>query len=164
MLVNSRAPTRAEAGGPVWRQTSFHPYALTAKHASGVVLDAQVESDRYDTAQHGPVPLVDVVVTHDAERGTMTVLIVNRAQTEPAPVRLGFAGFQPVNLTECWTVAEDDHRVTNSPEEPDRVVPRANDSPAIVGSTAVTLEVPPISWTLLSLQGRVLDVFAEDGA
>jgi alpha-N-arabinofuranosidase len=160
MLVNSMAPIRAEAGGPVWRQTSFHPYALTAKHAVGVVLDAQVACDTYDTAQHGTVPLVDVVATHDEANGSMTVLIVNRSQSEAAPVRIGFAGFAPVALAECWTLAENDHRLTNSADEPDRVVPRRNGSPAIVGPTTLTLEVPPISWTLLSLEGRVLDVFA----
>ncbi len=153
MLVNSMAPIRAEAGGPVWRQTSFHPYALTAKHVAGVVLDARVSSDSYDTALHGAVPLVDVVATHDAEGETMTVLIVNRAQSDGAPVRIGFAGFEATGVAGCWTVAEDDPRVTNSAEDPERVVPRPNGSPVILGTSGLTLEVPPISWTLLSLTG-----------
>ena len=160
MLVNSMAPIRAEAGGTAWRQTSFHPYALTAKHVTGVVLDARVSSDTYDTALHGTVPLVDVVATHDVERGTMTILIVNRSRSEAAPVRIGFAGFTVAAVSACWTLAEDDPHVTNSAEQPDRVMPQTNSSPTIVSPGGVTLEVPPVSWTLLSLTGHVLDVFA----
>ena len=160
MLVNAMAPIRAEAGGTAWRQTSFHPYALTAQHVAGAVLEARVSSDTYETAQHGTVPLVDVVATHDREHEAMTVLIVNRSQREAAPVRIGFAGFTVTAVSACWTLAEDDPRVTNSAEQPDRVLPRTNSSPTIVAPGGVTLEVPPVSWTLLSLTGQVVDVFA----
>ncbi|MGI3784988.1 MAG: alpha-N-arabinofuranosidase [Janthinobacterium lividum] len=151
MLVNTMAPIRAEAGGPVWRQTSFYPYALTARHVSGRVLDARVSTDTYATAQHGDVPLVDVVTTHDEERQTLTVLVVNRSQTEAAPIRVELAGFGSLVVSECWTVAEDDHHATNSAEAPDRVVPRANDTATVASAGEVTLQVPPISWTLLSM-------------
>jgi alpha-L-arabinofuranosidase len=151
MLVNTMAPIRAEPGGPVWRQTTFHPYALTARHVSGRVLDARVSSETYPTAQHGEVPLVDVVATHDEERHTVTVLVVNRSQTETAPVRVELAGFGALSVAECWTVADDDHDATNSAEAPERVVPQPNDTAAVTAPGEVTLQVPPISWTLLSL-------------
>jgi alpha-N-arabinofuranosidase len=153
MLVNTMAPIRAEAGGGVWRQTSFHPYALTARHVSGRVLDARVSSDTYDTAQHGEVPLVDVVSTYDEERQSVTVMVVNRSQTEPAPVRVELAGFGSLTVAGCWTVADDDPYTTNSAEDPDRVVPQPNETPAVVAPGEVTLQVPPVSWTLLSLSG-----------
>ena len=38
--------------------------------------------------------------------------------------------------------------------------PDINSSPTIVSPGGVALEVPPVSWTLLSLTGHVLDVFA----
>ena len=31
-LVNVIAPIMTEPGGPAWRQTTFHPFALTARH------------------------------------------------------------------------------------------------------------------------------------
>jgi alpha-L-arabinofuranosidase len=160
MLVNTMAPIRAEKGGPVWRQTSFYPYALTAKHVAGDVLDVKVTSDTYPTALHGEVPLVDVVATHDTATGGMTVLIVNRSRTDAAPVRIGFSGFEPSGPLQCWTLAEDDPRLTNSADAPERVVPHPNTSPTLVGTTGLTLEVPPVSWSLLALSGRVVDVFA----
>ena len=39
-LVNVIAPIRTEPGGPAWRQTIFHPFALTARLARGTVLRA----------------------------------------------------------------------------------------------------------------------------
>ncbi len=151
MLVNTMAPIRAEAGGGVWRQTSFYPYALTASHVSGRVLDARVSAETYQTAEHGEVPLVDVVATHDDERRTLTVLVVNRSQTDEAPVRVELAGFEALVVAECWTLADDDPYATNSPETPGRVVPHPNDTPSVATPGEVTLRVPPVSWTLLSM-------------
>ena len=37
-LVNVIAPIRTEPGGPAWRQTTFHPFALTSEHGRGTVL------------------------------------------------------------------------------------------------------------------------------
>src|SRR5690625_6901617 len=34
-LVNVIAPIMTEPGGRSWRQTIFHPFALTARHAAG---------------------------------------------------------------------------------------------------------------------------------
>jgi alpha-N-arabinofuranosidase len=37
-LVNVIAPIRTEPGGASWRQTIFHPFAITSRHAAGTVL------------------------------------------------------------------------------------------------------------------------------
>jgi alpha-L-arabinofuranosidase len=160
MLVNSMAPIRTEPGGIAWRQTSFHPYALTAKHARGSVLEARVDSDTYSTAQHGDVSLVDVVATFDRDGSSMTVLVANRSQTETAPVHISIGGAAAHDVTECLTLSETDHRLTNSAEEPDRVIPRPNDSATILSDGTIRLDVPPISWTILVLNAEVLDEFA----
>jgi alpha-N-arabinofuranosidase len=34
-LVNTIGSIRCEPGGPAWRQSIFHPFALTARHAKG---------------------------------------------------------------------------------------------------------------------------------
>ena len=62
-LVNVISPIRAEAGGPAWRQTTFYPFSLTARHASGVVVPLALEVPMVDTAEHGPVPAVDGIAT-----------------------------------------------------------------------------------------------------
>ena len=42
-LVNLLAPIVTIPGGTAWRQTIFHPFALTARHAHGSVLIPQVD-------------------------------------------------------------------------------------------------------------------------
>ena len=48
-LVNVIAPIRAEPGGPAWRQTTFHPFALTARLARGVVLRTAADAPSVPT-------------------------------------------------------------------------------------------------------------------
>ncbi len=43
-LVNAIAPIRAEPTGPAWRQSIFHPFALTSRLAQGEVLHPQLRS------------------------------------------------------------------------------------------------------------------------
>jgi alpha-N-arabinofuranosidase len=160
MLVNTMAPIRTEPNGTAWKQTSFHPYALTAKHARGSVLDARVDSETYATAEHGDVSLVDVVATFDEERSSLSVMIVNRSTEETAPVHIALGAARALQVTECLTLHEADHRLTNSAEDPDRVVPRPNDTARILSDGSVRLEVPPISWTILVLSADAVDEFA----
>ncbi|MCL2316873.1 MAG: alpha-L-arabinofuranosidase, partial [Actinomycetia bacterium] len=50
-LVNVIAPIMTVPGGPAWRQTAFHPFALMARHASGEVLRLAVDAPQIDTAK-----------------------------------------------------------------------------------------------------------------
>ena len=47
-LVNVIAPILTEPGGPAWRQTIFHPFALTARHARGTVLQTPLNGPSVD--------------------------------------------------------------------------------------------------------------------
>src|SRR6185436_3933323 len=82
-LVNVIAPIRTERGGPAWRQTIFHPFALTARHAHGEVLRVEPTCPTLDTTAHGEVAVLDAVATHDADSGAVTLFAVNRHPTEP---------------------------------------------------------------------------------
>jgi len=64
-LVNAISVIRSEPGGPSWRQTTFHPFALTARHAKGNVLEVVLQCPDYETEQYGTVPMVDATATHD---------------------------------------------------------------------------------------------------
>ena len=41
--VNVIAPIMTEPGGPAWRQTTFHPFAIAARLARGVALELKLE-------------------------------------------------------------------------------------------------------------------------
>jgi alpha-N-arabinofuranosidase len=149
-LVNVIAPIMTEPGGPAWRQTTFFPFALTSRLAQGSVLEVKLDAGTYETEVYGTVPLVDAVATHDAHAGTAAVFLVNRSQTEEATVTVDAAGLGPLRLLEAQTLADDDFYASNTLQEPERVGLQANTSASISGST-LTVTLPPVSWTALSL-------------
>jgi alpha-L-arabinofuranosidase len=151
-LVNVIAPIMTEPGGPAWKQTTFFPFALTSALARGEALDVMVESDEYDTARYGAVPVVDAAATHDAESGTTAIFLINRSQTEPATITVELAGLGRVELVNAQTLADADPYAKNTLDAPDRVGLVLNGS-AVVKDGVLTITVPPVSWTAVSLSG-----------
>ena len=150
-LVNVIAPIRAEAGGPAWRQTIFHPFALTARLARGEVLRVELRGPSYETARFGTVPSLDAVATHDPESGDVTVFVVNRSQSSPADLAVGLAGFgRTFRIAESWTLADDDLTAANTEDNPDRVTPKPNET-AWVEDGDLHATLPPVSWTAIRL-------------
>ena len=150
-LVNVISPIRAEAGGPAWRQTTFYPFSLTARHASGTVVPLALEVPMVDTAEHGPVPAVDGVATYDAASDAVSVFLVNRDAAEPVTLELALDGLGPVQIVEHVVLADDDPYARNTTDAPTRVEPRRlSPAAAIDGLHPVTL--PPVSWSMLRLE------------
>lgn len=146
-LVNVLAPIRAEPDGAAWRQTIFHPFALTAGLAHGTVLRTELTAPEYDTARYGRVPLVAAAVTHDADRGELAVFAVNRDRREPVGLTLDLAAVSGYALVEHTVLADDDLTAVNTREAPERVRPRALPVPP-----APTVTLPPVSWNVLRLR------------
>ena len=149
-LVNVIAPIMTEPGGIAWRQTTFFPFAITSRLARGEALAVTLDVPTYATARYGEVPLVDAVATHDAESGEAAVFLVNRSQTESLEVRVDVSGLGDVDVRETHMIADDDIHATNTLEQPERVVPSANDT-ARVGNGTLTITLPPVSWTAVDI-------------
>ena len=147
-LVNVIAPIMTEPGGAAWKQTIFHPFALTSAHAAGQVLDVAVQSPHQDTARFGDVPVLDAVATHDEQSGAVTVFSVNRSVTETLTLDLDTRGFGPVRLVESFTLANPDPYLAATAEE--SVAPQPNGTATVTGQQ-VQVELPPVSWTMLRL-------------
>jgi alpha-N-arabinofuranosidase len=152
-LVNVIAPIRSEPGGPAWRQTTFHPFAITSRLARGDVLRVEMRAPTYETKKFGDVPLLDAVATHDADNGEVTVFVVNRHQADSAAVEASLASFSgSLRVAEAWTLADDDITATNTADDPDRVTPRSAEGIEVTdGVLRATL--PPVSWTAIRLTG-----------
>ncbi|MEU4762335.1 alpha-N-arabinofuranosidase [Actinosynnema sp. NPDC023794] len=148
-LVNVIAPIRSEPGGPAWRQTTFHPFALTSRLARGQVLRVETSSPTYPTKRFGDVPVVDSVATHDEETGDTVVFVVNRHRSEPVDLKVALAAFGDVEVAEAWTVHDPDGSATNTETDPDRVVPKPQTATVTDGELHVVL--PPVSWTAVRL-------------
>ena len=146
-LVNVIAPIMTEPGGPAWRQTTFFPFAETSRLARGEALTLKLVSDTYETQKYGTVNVVDAVATHDA--GSTSVFLVNRGR-EQAEVTIDVRALGAVAVLEASTLSDDDVYAKNTLAEPERVGLTANSS-AVVADGAITITLPPVSWTALAL-------------
>ena len=149
-LVNVIAPIMTEPGGPAWRQTTFFPFAITSRLAQGEALQLKLDSPTYETTAYGEVPLVDAVATFDAESGRSAVFLVNRSVDQPVAVTVDIAALGEVRVLETHTISDDDVYAKNPLEDRERVAPRPNDSVSIE-SGALTVTLPPVSWTAIAL-------------
>jgi alpha-N-arabinofuranosidase len=149
-LVNVIAPIMTEPGGPAWRQTTFFPFAITARLARGTVLRLAVESPSHQTSEYGSVPLADAVAIIDNDSGAVAVFLVHRSQEAATTVSIDVRSLGPVRLGESLTLADDDPAATNTLEHQDRVATAPNRSVRIEDGL-LTVELPAISWTALRL-------------
>jgi alpha-N-arabinofuranosidase len=148
-LVNVIAPIMTEPGGPAWRQTTFYPFSLTSRLARGVALELKLDSPTYQTERYGEVALVDAVATHAPEGGT-TVFAVNRSLTSEVTLDIDSLALGAVSNVTATSIHDDDIHAANTLEHPDRVAPRQNDSVA-VSDGAISVTLPPCSWTVLTI-------------
>jgi len=155
-LVNAIAPIRAEPTGPAWRQSTFHPFALTSRLARGEVLQLNLRAPSYQSVKYGEVSTLDAVATHDQESGEVAVFVVNRHQSETAVLDVGLRTFATdLQVLEAWTLSDDNRYAVNTQDAPDRVTPHSATSAAVTDG-ALRVELPAVSWTVIRL-GRSID-------
>jgi len=149
-LVNVIAPIMTEPGGPAWRQTTFFPFATTSRLATGSALEVKLESPEYETALYGSVPLIDAVATHDEATGRIAIFLINRSQTDEAAVTIDIEALSGARLVSAQTLSDADVNAKNTLEQPDRVALADNGSVTVSGG-AVSVTLPPVSWTAIEL-------------
>ena len=149
-LVNVIAPIMTEPAGRIWRQTTFHPFALTSRYAVGQVLNVELSTPSHRTERYGDTPLVDAVATHDAESGAVAVFAVNRSLTEPIVVEVDVRALGGAEVVEALTLANPDPYARASVDDDTTLVPLPNTDVKLEGDT-VRIELPPVSWTVLRL-------------
>ena len=150
-LVNALAPIMTEPGGAAWRQTTFHPFALTSRFATGDVLRTIVTSDQYDTARFGTSDLVDSVATYDASTGSLAVFVVNRSVTEPTVVDVDALRVDGLTLVEALTYTNEDVHWRATEATAEDVLPQPNETVTVDGATA-SITLPPVSWSVVRFE------------
>jgi alpha-N-arabinofuranosidase len=149
-LVNAIAPIMTEAGGPAWRQTIFHPFALTARHArGGVVLRIEPNSPTIDTARYGAVPAIEATAVWREEPGDLAIFAVNRNVGEPLELEITLRDLNRLEVQHT-TLAGPDPQAANNREHPNRVEPRLLEGTHLDGQR-LRATLPPLSWNLLRL-------------
>lgn len=149
-LVNAIAPIVTVPGGPAWRQTIFHPFALTARYARGVVLHTPVRGPGYTTRKYGEVPLVDAVATHDPDNGDLAVFLVNRSPNQSTRVELELGeDFRGARVIEALHYSSPDPYWTATADDPDGVLPETF-APTVTDAL-LSADLPPVSWVMIRL-------------
>ncbi|SDG67007.1 arabinosylfuranosidase ArfA [Microbacterium pygmaeum] len=152
-LVNVIAPIMTEPGGPAWRQTTFFPFSITSRLATGRAVRVQIESETVPSARFGAVPQLNAVATADDEG--VSVFLVNRSTTDAATATIDLGLLtsvlgRDVAVTESHLLHDDDISAANTLERPERVGVRALDDVRVVDS-ALLLTLPPVSWAAVRL-------------
>ena len=149
-LVNVIAPILTRPGGPAWRQTIFHPFAITARLARGETLAVALRTPGYETRRFGLVDAVTATATWDEERQALAVFAVNRLRDRSLPVEVDVRRFPQLVLCESHLLTDDDIHARNTQAHPDRVVPQRL-ATASVADGVLRFVLPPVSWAALSL-------------
>ena len=152
-LVNVIAPIMTRPGGAAWRQTIFHPFALTARHAKPVVLDVASRGPVITTDRYGEVDQLHSVATYDEQTGELVIFAANRSRTDPLELTVDPVAFDgEPRIIEHLMITDDDPHAHNTEETPDRVIPIAGNVTITDGRPTALL--PPISWHCLRLSTR----------
>lgn len=149
-LVNAIAPIVTQAGGPSWKQSIFHPFALTSEFASGQVLRTVVDCPATTTRKFGAVDVIDAVATLDADAGDLVVFAVNRSTDAAIDLTVDVRGCSARTVRQAVTMSAVDPLAAGTRLTADSLVPLAN---ATISSTdsGVRVELPPVSWSMIRL-------------
>ena len=147
-LVNVIGPIMTEPGGPAWRQTTFFPFAITARLARGEAVAVTVDAPIASTGRYGDVPLVDAVATKNGNAAALFLL--NRSTDTPTEVDIDVSALEASAVVAALTLADDDPYACNTLDEPERVGIADNTSVHLAdGRLRITL--PACSWTAIEL-------------
>ncbi|PJM78277.1 arabinosylfuranosidase ArfA [Bifidobacterium scaligerum] len=150
-LVNVIAPIMTEPSGPAWRQTTFYPFAETARLAKGgTVLDPILQCDTYSTQRYGEVPLVDSVAIRRAD-GSVAVFAVNRSQEQAIDLTVTSGAGTEWTSVSAQTLHDDDLEARNTLDDQNRVTLHDNTTVAMAPD-GVHVTLPPVSWTALHIR------------
>jgi alpha-N-arabinofuranosidase len=148
-LVNIIGPIMTEPGGPAWRQTIFHPFALTSRYAQGRVLRTLASSPTYAGKASEEMPYLQAAVTEDESTGQVVVFALNRHLREEMELEVVLRGFgQDRRIVTAQQVSNPNFKAVNTKDEPNNVAPQPIKSIAIDGHM-IKAKLPPGSWSVI---------------
>jgi alpha-L-arabinofuranosidase len=147
-LVNVIAPIMTEPGGAVWKQASFHPFALTARYGQGTALRTVASAPVVSTARYGDVPVIDSVAVSSG--GEVVIFAVNRSLDDSVALDVDLRSLPSLSTASHTALFDSDPDAVNTAAAPDRVAPRPVDDPKIDGGRLQAV-LPPLSWNMIRL-------------
>jgi alpha-N-arabinofuranosidase len=148
-LVNIIGPIMTEPGGPAWRQTIFHPLALTTRYAHGRVLRTLASSPTYAGKAAPEMPYLHASVTEDEASGQVVVFALNRHLREEMDLEVVLRGFgEDRRVVVAEHVSHPNFKAVNTKDEPNNIAPQPIKTIAIEGRT-IKAKLPAGSWSVI---------------
>lgn len=147
-IVNTISWLHARPNG-LLKHPSYYVFKLVSNLARGEALDLQVKAPGVETKQHGAVPALDVSASYDAERREGAVFLVNRSLKDAVTTELVWQDGQTLQIEKAWQLTGNDPKAVNSWDAPEQVTAKAITPPTVEEGRA-TLELPPLSFTVLT--------------
>ncbi|HZG77798.1 MAG TPA: alpha-N-arabinofuranosidase, partial [Paenibacillus sp.] len=152
-LVNVIAPIVTIPGGGLLLHTTYYPYLHASRYGRGVVLQAAVDSPKYDAKDFTDVPYLESVSVFDEENGTIAFFAVNRHLSDALPVDVDLRGFGACELIGHEVLAHDDLLARNSTEAPRNVAPRAaSANESAIEDGYLRCRLPKASWNVIRVR------------
>jgi alpha-N-arabinofuranosidase len=153
-LVNVIAPIRAEKNQPAWRQTTFFPFAYTARFGRGKALVTRIDGPQVYSQRFGNVDAIDAITTYDAVNQKVAIFLVNRSLTETIETSIFLSGFAISQVDEQITMKSTDWLETNNSSHPNRVAP-STDKSAVFEKNSIEVKISPVSWQVIYVSVKV---------
>lgn len=150
-LVNVIGPIMTEPGGAAWRQTIFHPFALSSRFGRGEVLRAKIDADTFAAGEQEAAPLLIASVVHDPESGAATVFALNRSPDQEMDFKAELRGLGARKLAETHELHHADLKAVNSKDAPDTVAPAPHPN-ATAGGETLSARLTPLSWNVFATE------------
>lgn len=156
-LVNVIAPIMTREGGGAWRQTIFHPFALSSKYGRGVTLKSALDCPTYTTKLEGAysragetreVPYLETAGVLNEEEGTFTVFATNRSIKEKVQLEILLEGFGGT-LVEHILLQHSSFDAVNTEDDPDNVSPTSTAPNKATRGGKITVSLEPHSYNVL---------------
>lgn len=149
-LVNVIAPMTTENGGPIWKQSTFHPMRQVFQYGQGDALRVEADGPVVDTPRYGDVPQLDLAATIDDESGDVVLFAANRSMSDALVVDVDLRAFDGIRPVDHVAMYGPDKDAVNTKDNPDNVVPRTQDTP-VLDNNRLKAELPAMSWNVIRL-------------
>ena len=149
-IVNAIAPILTNSN-TLLKQSIYYPLMQFSQCASGVSLQLQVNTPKYETTRFGEMPLLDVSSSYDQRSATGAIFLVNRSLEESLETTIFFQNLVPKEITAVWQMSGVDPKASNSFENPNMIVPIAING-ITVENSGVQIKLPALSFITLTLK------------
>ncbi len=146
LITNISSCIMTRRGGEMWKQTTYYPFQMLARHARGTVLEVSGTHACYAVPASPQVPTLDVLAVWNRAEGEVAVFCVNRLDNAPAELSLQLQGFAPTEVAE-FTTLTGSAKQTNEADH-SAVIPRESDAACLRGGV-LTASLPPLSFSMI---------------